>query len=96
MTVSQARAALPEILERVRAGEEVTLTRHGVAVAVVVRPDVLRSRRAEGILQAAARIGEALDQARHTPISSRPSMTPERADELVADVRAGRRRRSHN
>ncbi|MBI4885205.1 MAG: type II toxin-antitoxin system prevent-host-death family antitoxin [Actinobacteria bacterium] len=96
VTVSQARAALPEILDRVLAGEEVTLTRHGVAVAVVVRPDVLRSRRAEGILQAAAQIGDALDQARHIPISIQPTMSAERADELVAAVRAGRRRRAHN
>src|SRR4051794_15680318 len=46
ITVSKARAALPQILERVLAGEEVTITRHGRAVAVVVRPDALRARRA--------------------------------------------------
>jgi prevent-host-death family protein len=44
MTVSEARAALPELLTRVEEGEEVTITRHGRAVAVLVRPDVRRAR----------------------------------------------------
>jgi prevent-host-death family protein len=34
--VSEARAALPEVLDRVGAGEDVTITRHGRPVAVVV------------------------------------------------------------
>jgi prevent-host-death family protein len=37
MTVSEARAALPEVLNRVAEGEEVTITRHGRAVAVIAR-----------------------------------------------------------
>lgn len=41
MTVSEARAALPEVLTRVAQGEEITITRHGSAVAVVVRPDII-------------------------------------------------------
>jgi prevent-host-death family protein len=54
MTVSEARAALPEVLNRVAAGEEVTITRHGQPIAVVVRPDAMWSRsRAEVVLGAA-------------------------------------------
>jgi antitoxin (DNA-binding transcriptional repressor) of toxin-antitoxin stability system len=41
MTISEARAALPEVLTRVAQGEEITITRHGSPVAVVVRPDVI-------------------------------------------------------
>lgn len=41
MTISEARAALPEVLDRVAEGEEVTITRHGRPVAVVIRPDVV-------------------------------------------------------
>jgi antitoxin (DNA-binding transcriptional repressor) of toxin-antitoxin stability system len=41
MTVSEARAALPEVLTRVAQGEEITITRYGSPVAVVVRPDVV-------------------------------------------------------
>jgi antitoxin (DNA-binding transcriptional repressor) of toxin-antitoxin stability system len=50
MTVSEARAALPEVLTRVSQGEEITITRYGSPIAVVVRPDVVWSRpRAEVI-----------------------------------------------
>jgi prevent-host-death family protein len=37
MTVSEARATLPEVLTRVAAGEEITITRYGSPIAVVVR-----------------------------------------------------------
>jgi hypothetical protein len=41
LTISEARAAPPEVLNRVAEGEEITITRHGRPVAVVVRPDVV-------------------------------------------------------
>ena len=63
MTVSEARAALPELLSRVEEGEEITITRHGRTVAVLVRPDVLRSRRADAAFEDAGRIHELLTQA---------------------------------
>jgi antitoxin (DNA-binding transcriptional repressor) of toxin-antitoxin stability system len=44
MTVSEARAALPEVLTRVAQGEEITITRYGSPIAVVVRPDIIWSR----------------------------------------------------
>jgi antitoxin (DNA-binding transcriptional repressor) of toxin-antitoxin stability system len=44
MTVSEARAALPEVLTRVAAGEEITITRYGSPIAVVVRPDIVWSQ----------------------------------------------------
>lgn len=44
MTLTEARAALPEVLTRVAAGEEITITRHGRPVAVVVRPDIIWSQ----------------------------------------------------
>jgi len=44
MTLSEARAALPEVVSRVAQGEEITITRHGRPMAVVVRPDVIWSR----------------------------------------------------
>ena len=43
MTLSEARAALPAVLNRVAAGEEITITRHGAPAAVVVRPDIIWS-----------------------------------------------------
>lgn len=90
MTVSEARAALPEILDRVAAGEEVTITRYGKPAAVVVRPDALRTRRADQALAAAERLQDRLVEARSRPLDSTPGISEARAEELVAEVRASR------
>lgn len=101
MTISEARAALPEVLDRVAGGEEVTITRHGRPVAVVIRPDILWSRRVGGALDDAERIHELLSEAAATPLpaetgsptASLPGeagLTAERAEELIAAIRAGR------
>ena len=90
MSASEARAALPELLNRVEDGEEVTITRHGRAVAVLVRPDALRSRRAEAALDDAARIHDLLAEAAATPPLGGTGLTEQRAEELIAEIRAGR------
>ena len=43
MKISEARAGLARLVDRVMAGEEITLTRRGEAVAVLVSPAALRS-----------------------------------------------------
>jgi antitoxin (DNA-binding transcriptional repressor) of toxin-antitoxin stability system len=97
MTVSEARAALPEVLNRVADGEEVTITRHGRPVAVVVRPDVMWSRsRAEVVLDEAARMHRLLSAAADGELPSPGNetaggmMTSEYAEELIAAIRADR------
>lgn len=90
MTVSEARAALPDVLDRVAEGEEVTITRHGRPVAVVVRPDVLWSRQARGALDDADRIHALLGEAAATDLPDGPGLTSERAEELVEQIRTGR------
>lgn len=92
MTVSEARAALPEILDRVEAGEEVMITRHGKPAAVVVRPDALRTRRADQALAAAERVRERLVEGRSRPLDTAPGISEARAEELLADLRASRSR----
>ena len=88
--VTDARAHLPEILQRVEDGDEVTLTRHGRAVAVILRPDTVRSRRAASALDTAAQILSSLDEAGR---SSEPrGLSPDRAEELIAAIRADRDR----
>lgn len=90
MTVSEARAALPEILNRVAEGEEITITRHGRPVAVIVRPDMMWSRsRAESVLAEADRLMELLDAAAESELPAR-GLTEEYAEELVAAIRADR------
>jgi prevent-host-death family protein len=90
MTVSEARAALPQILDRVVAGEEITITRHGKPVAVVIRPDSLRARRADAAFAAAAVVHEVLDRSRRKPLLVRPTLSSERAKALVAETRQAR------
>lgn len=90
MTASQARSALPELLDRVLAGEEITITRHGKPVAVVVRPDTVRTRRADRALADAERLREMLRWGASVGLDPAPPLTAKRADELVADVRASR------
>ncbi len=90
MTVSEARSALPQVLDRVAAGEEVVITRHGQPVAVVVRPDALRGRRADRALESAAQVHGLMAVGRSSPLPRDRGLTEARAEELVAEVRAGR------
>jgi antitoxin (DNA-binding transcriptional repressor) of toxin-antitoxin stability system len=90
MTVSEARAALPEVLNRVEDGEEITITRHGRAVAVIVRPDIMWSRsRAEDVLAEADQLNQLIEAAGKTPLST-GGLTVEYAEELVAAIRRDR------
>jgi antitoxin (DNA-binding transcriptional repressor) of toxin-antitoxin stability system len=90
MSASEARAALPELLNRVEGGEEVTITRYGRPVAVLVRPDALRVRRAEVVLDEAARIHTLLAEAAAAPLPEGSGLPERRAEELIAEIRAGR------
>ena len=89
--MSEARARLPEVLDRVAAGEEITITRHGRPAAVVLRPDAVRSRRADHAIEAARGIGAMLAEARERPLPQ-ATLSHARAEELVAAVRANRDR----
>jgi prevent-host-death family protein len=93
ISVSDARANLPGLVDRVQAGEEVTLTRHGVPVAVLVHPAALATRRAAGTFQVASRLGRLLDEARVQPLGATTSVDTETADRWVAEVRRDRRGR---
>lgn len=90
ISASEARAVLPELLSRVEDGEEVTITRHGRPVAVLVRPDALRVRRAEAALGEAAQIHRLVAEAAATPLPEGIGLTEERAEELIAEIRASR------
>jgi prevent-host-death family protein len=93
MSVSEARAQLHELLERVAVGEEVTITRHGQPVAVVVRPDMLRTRRAAAVMASADALADLLADCRRSPLpAAAAGLTAARADELVAAVHAARER----
>jgi prevent-host-death family protein len=90
ISATDARASLPALLDRVAAGDEVTITRHGRPVAVLVRPDALRARRAGAAWAAAEVVRERLAEGRTRSLSVGTGIDPDRAEDLVADVRAGR------
>lgn len=90
MSVTEARAALPEILDRVLAGEEVTITRHGEAVALVVRPDAVRVRRADRALGDAERLHDMLVRGRAARLDDAPGVSSDRAEQLIAEIAATR------
>jgi antitoxin (DNA-binding transcriptional repressor) of toxin-antitoxin stability system len=68
MSLSELRAALPSVLSRVEEGEEVTVTRHGKAIAVLVRPDVLRRGRNEHWFAKARELRQMLEGAHPAPL----------------------------
>ncbi|MDX8153697.1 type II toxin-antitoxin system Phd/YefM family antitoxin [Patulibacter brassicae] len=89
ISASAARQTLPAQLDRVEAGEEVEITRHGRVVAVLVSPETLRARRAPEAWRRADEVDALLARARDAPLRA-PALSAERAEELVADVRDGR------
>lgn len=92
ISASSARQTLPAQLDRVEAGEEISITRHGRVVAVLVSPASLRERRAPDALHHADHLAQRLEQARSAPIHP-ATLTASQAEELVAAVRTDRRSR---
>lgn len=91
LSVTEARAILPLLLDRVAAGEEITLTRHGRPAAVLLRPDAVRVRRAAEAIEGARVIGAQLSAARERALGP-AALSPERAEDLAGAVRAARDR----
>jgi antitoxin (DNA-binding transcriptional repressor) of toxin-antitoxin stability system len=90
ISATEARTSLPEVLSRVEAGEEVTITRHGRPVAVMVRPDRIRASRTAEIDAGAAWVADLLEEGRRTPVGSSPGLTPAYAEALVTELRSER------
>lgn len=89
VSMSVARQRFAEQVALVEAGEEVEITKHGRVAAVLVHPSALRARRASTVWAQADQIAELLDDARLQPIPV-GGITPDRAEELVAGIRAER------
>jgi prevent-host-death family protein len=90
ITMSEARARLPELLTRVDGGEEITITRHGRAIAVLVSPDAWHHRPGAAVLVEAGQVRDVLAAARAAALPAESGPTEARAEELVHEVRAGR------
>jgi prevent-host-death family protein len=47
----EAKTHLPELLKRVQRGERITITRHGVPVAVLIPPDPAQTTDVETVIE---------------------------------------------
>ena len=90
VSASVARQTLPALLDRVEAGEDVRITRHGRGVAVMVSPTKLRSPRAAEAWRAADELGARLEAARTEPLGREPALDHADAEDLIAWIREGR------
>ena len=90
ISVSELRANLKNVLERVKRGEEVRLTQNGEVVAAVLHPDRLRWRAETPNTLAAERL---LDEF-NGPLEPlpEPSLSPAEGEALVAEIREARDR----
>jgi prevent-host-death family protein len=91
LSVSEARGILTEILDRVEQGEEITITRHGRPAAVLLRPDAVRMRRAEKVIEQAREVAALVSACRDRPLAA-PVVSAEHAREWAEAVRADRDR----
>lgn len=87
ISVTEVRARLRAVLDLVKNGDEVVITQNGDPVAVLVHPSRLRARRAGPALDAAAARLERLHAARSRRPARGVGLAPERAQQLVDDVR---------
>ena len=85
---SDARQTLPELLDRVQDGEEITITRHGRPVAVLVDPKRLRNPRAAEVWAQVDAFEAQMEALRGQPLKR--TLSAEYAEELIAQIRADR------
>jgi prevent-host-death family protein len=91
LSLSEARARLPELLDRAAAGETVHITRHGTPVATLVGHNSWMKTRTHDVLLQAQQIGRDLDAARTRPLPEKFGPHPDwDAEALVAEIRADR------
>ena len=89
VTVTEARARMREVLAHVKAGEEVELLQNGQVVAVLVHPSRLRCPVKTPNTLAADQLMAAFNNAKREK-SQRASLQPNRANQLVKELRAER------
>jgi prevent-host-death family protein len=85
LSLTDARAQLPQLLDRVAAGESFTITRHGVAVAVLTGHDAwMKTKTHDAILRARA-LGAEREAMRGNSFGPRGEPAdPALTDEMIA------------
>lgn len=91
LSLSEARARLPELLDRVAAGETVHITRHGTPVATLVGHSSWMKTRTHDVLLQAQQLRRDLEDARGKPLPDKFEPHPAWDVEAhIAEIRAGR------
>jgi len=91
LSLTDARARLPELLDRVAAGEVVHITRHGQRTATLVGHDAWMKTRTHDVLLQAQQLGRDLEAARGRPWPAEFGPHPDWDVEAhIAEIRAGR------
>jgi prevent-host-death family protein len=90
MKVSEARAHFRAVIERVKKGEEVTLTQNGEPVAKLVSVEERPSRWRPETLEAAERTLREIREARSRPFDIGRGISVERGEQLIREIRAER------
>jgi prevent-host-death family protein len=67
LSLTDARAQLPHLLDRVAAGESFTITRHGASIAVLTGHDEWMKTKTHDVILQARALGERIDAARGQP-----------------------------
>jgi prevent-host-death family protein len=88
LSLTDARAQLPQLLDRVAAGESFTITRHGAKVAVLVGHDTWMKTKTHDVILRARELGARIDAARGKPIDlSGPAADVADVEATIAELR---------
>jgi len=90
LSLSEARARLPELLDRVAAGEEVHITRHGIPVAAMVGHDRWMKTKRQETLAKARELRERLESVQRRPLEEFVPITDWDVEAHIAEIREGR------
>jgi prevent-host-death family protein len=86
VTVTEARARLREVLEHVKAGEEVEFSQNGQVVAVLVHPSRLRRPIRTPNTLASEQLMATFNRLKQEKPQHTDSLQPGRSDELVKEL----------
>jgi prevent-host-death family protein len=91
LSLSDARAKLPQLLDRVAAGESFTITRHGAEVAALVGHDEWMKTKTHDVIVQARELRRRIEAARGKPIDwSGPAADPAETDAIIEELRSGK------
>jgi prevent-host-death family protein len=90
LTLSEARARLPEILDRVAAGEEVHITRHGTPVAAVIGHDRWMKTKRQETLATARELMRRLKTVERRPLEEFVPNPDWDVEAHIREIREGR------